>query len=222
MHIKNLINTDFIPLVPSDTVSAAISKIEAWQAYNIPVIEPATKKVVGTIHYGDLPEDLNEETVLTDIRWQPAVTRFETEHLFEAARFMIQHQKKLLTVTDENESFTGVIERKRIFEALSDMLNITSSGSVITVMMRQVDFTLAKIIHLIESEGAKILGLTTEFLNDQGAFVNISIKLNLTDTSAVISSLNRYGYVANSETRDDFLHEDLSNRASELLRYLEL
>src|SRR5690625_1997024 len=93
MHIKNLINTDFIPLVPSDTVSAAIAKVEAWQAYNIPVIEPATKKVVGTIHYGDLPEDLNEETVLTDIRWQPAVTRFETEHLFEAARFMIQSEE---------------------------------------------------------------------------------------------------------------------------------
>src|SRR5690625_2822497 len=101
MHIMSLIKSVFIPCVPTDTVSAAISKKEAWRANNFPVIEPATKKVVGTIHYGDLPEDLNEETVLTDIRWQPAVTRFETEHLFEAARFMIQHQKKLLTVTDE-------------------------------------------------------------------------------------------------------------------------
>src|SRR5690625_6814073 len=119
MNIKSLIYTVFIPVFPSNTVSAPISKTEGWQAYNIPVTTPDTKKVVGTIHYGDLPEDLNEETVLTDIRWQPAVTRFETEHLFEAARFMIQHQKKLLTVTDENESFTGVIERKRIFEALS-------------------------------------------------------------------------------------------------------
>src|SRR5690625_3839855 len=160
MHIKNLINTDFIPLVPSDTVSAAISKIEAWQAYNIPVIEPATKKVVGTIHYGDLPEDLNEETVLTDIRWQPAVTRFETEHLFEAARFTIQHQRKLLPVTDENESFPGCLERIRFCQPLRDRLNITSAGSCIRVMMRQVGCTLANIIHLIESEGAKILGLT--------------------------------------------------------------
>lgn len=222
MFIKNLVNTDFIPLVPSDTVSAAISKMEAWQAHSIPVIEPATKKVVGTIRFEDLSESPHKDTALTDILWQPPVTSFETEHLFEAAKCMIQHQKRLLPVTDENETFTGILERKQIFEALSDMLNITSSGSVITVMMRQVDFSLAKIIHLIESERAKILGLTTEFINDKGAFVNISIKLNLTDTSAVISSLNRYGYVANSETRDDFIHEDLSNRASELLRYLEL
>lgn len=222
MLIKDLLNTEFIPLVPSDTVSAAISKMEAWQAYSIPVIEPTTKKVVGNIRFEDLSESTDKDTVLADIRWQPPVFGYETEHVFETAKRMIQFNKRLIAVTDENETFTGVVERRRLFEALSDMLNITSPGSVITVLMQQGDFTLAKIIYLIETEGAKILGVTTEHVIDGGSFVKVSIKLNSEDTSAVISALNRYGYVANSESNDDFHQEELSNRASELLRYLEL
>lgn len=222
MLIKDLINTEFIPLVPSDTVSAAISKMEAWQAYSIPVIEPTTKKVVGNIRFEDLAESPDKDTALSDISWQPPVSSYETQHVFEAARRMIQFDKRVLAITDEKDAFIGVMERKRLFEALTGMLNITSDGSVITVMMQQTDFTLAKIIYLIETEGAKILGLATENVTNGGSFVNISIKLNSKDTSAIISSLNRYGYIANSESHDDFLQEDLSNRASELLRYLEL
>lgn len=222
MLIKDLINTEFTPLVPSDTVSAAISKMEAWQAYSIPVIEPATKKVVGNIRFDDLAESSDKDTKMSEISWQPPISSYQTQHVFEAAKRMIQYNKRLLAVTDENEAFIGVVEKKRLFEALTGMLNVTSDGSVITVMMQKADFTLSKIIYLIETEGAKILGLTTENVINEGSAVNISIKLNSEDTSAVISSLNRYGYIANSESHDDFLQEDLSNRASELLRYLEL
>jgi hypothetical protein len=52
--------------------------------------------------------------------------------------------------------------------------------------------------------------------------IHVSIKLNLEDTSAVVSSLKRHGYASTTENRDDLLQVDMSSRADELLRYLEL
>jgi len=219
---EKLINRDFEPLKPDDTVSSAIAKMDAWQTSSVPLIEPSTKKVIGHVLFETVANISDVKTKLSDVEWRPALYTFKTQHVFEVARQMLQHEVRILAVTDEMETYQGIIEKKSVLEALSAMLNIGSSGSVITIMMEKPDFTLSKLVHLIETENAKILGLTVEQPEDEESLLQVSIKLNLEDTSAITSSLKRYGFVVTSVAKQDLLQVDMTSRANELIRYLDL
>lgn len=219
---EKLINRDFEPLKPDDTVSSALAKMDAWQTTSVPVIEPSTKKVIGHVLFETVADIADVKTKLSDVEWSPALYTFQNQHVFEVARQMLQHEVRMLAVTDEMETYQGIIEKKTVLEALSSMLNIATSGSVITVMMEKPDFTLSKLVHLIETENAKILGLTVEQPENEESLFQVSLKLNLEETSAITSSLKRHGFVVTSVARKDLLHVDMTSRANELIRYLDL
>lgn len=222
MLAKDLLNTDFNPLEPSSTISAALAKMDAWQTSNIPIVEPTTKKNVGHILFEDISDITDEQKTISSLDFRQPVYAIENQHVFEVARQMLQHEVRLLPVVDSSETYLGVIEKKQVLEAFSTMLNIATTGSTITVQLQKADFTLSELVHLIETEGAKILGLTVEQPSDIGATIRISLKISHEDTSAVTSSLQRHGYTTTTENRNDLMQIDLSSRADELLRYLDV
>ena len=196
--------------------------MEAWQTANIPVIEPTTKKVIGQVTLDMLMELPDESLMISDVDLDPPIYAFESQHLFEVARQMLSKEVRFIAVVDSSESFLGIIEKKDLLEAFSEMLNISTQGSVISVEVGEADYTLTELVNIIEAKGDKVLGLTVEHSRAEESGVHVSIKLNLEDTSAVVSSLKRHGYITTTENRDDLLQIDMSSRADELLRYLEL
>lgn len=222
MLAKQILNESFTPLTSSDKASSALAKMEAWQTANIPVIEPTTRKVIGQVTL-DMLTDLPDESLpMSEFELEPPVYAYENQHLFEVARQMLAKEVRFIAVVDNNESVIGIVEKKDLLDAFSSMLNISMQGSVISIDIEKADYTLTKLVNIIETEGAKILGLTVEQIPGTEASIRVSIKLNLQDTSAVVSSLQRYGYTTTTENRDDLLQVDMSSRADELLRYLEL
>ncbi|MDZ7718182.1 MAG: CBS domain-containing protein [Balneolaceae bacterium] len=222
MLAKNLINTDFKPLEPSSTISTALAKMDAWHSSSIPIVEPTTRKNVGHILFDDISDITDEKQTISSIDFREPVSIFEDQHVFEIVRQMLQHEVRLLPVVDSSETYLGIIEKRQVLEALSTMLNIATSGSTITVKLPQSDFTISELVHLIETEGAKILGLTVERPTGLEESLKVSLKISHEDTSAVTSSLQRHGYVTTTENRNDLLQVDLSTRADELLRYLDV
>lgn len=222
MLAKDLLNTDFKPLEPSSTISAALAKMDAWQSSSIPIVEPTTKKNIGHILFDDISDITDEQQPISSIEFRKPIYTFEDQHVFEVARQMLQHEVRLLPVVDSSETYLGIIEKKQVLEALSTMLNIATAGSTITVELSQADFTISELVHLIETEGAKILGLTVEQPSDIDAILRVSLKISHEDTSAVTSSLQRHGYTTTTENRNDLMQIDLSSRADELLRYLDV
>ncbi len=222
MLAKQILNDSFTPLTSSDKASSALAKMEAWQTANIPVIEPTTKKVIGQVTLDMLIDLPDESKLMSEFNLEPPVYAYESQHLFEVARQMLAKEVRFIAVVDSTESVIGIVEKKDLLDAFSSMLNISMQGSVISIDIEKADYTLTKLINIIETEGAKILGLTVEQMPGTGAIIRVSIKLNLQDTSAVVSSLQRYGYTTTTENRDDLLQVDMSSRADELLRYLEL
>lgn len=222
MLAKQILSTTFSPLLSSDKASSALAKMDAWQTANIPVIEPTTRKVVGQVTFDMLTDLPDESKPLSGFDLEPPIYAFEHQHLFEVARQMLSKEVRVIAVVDNTESVIGVVEKKDLLDAFSEMLNISTHGSVISVEVGEADYTLTKLVNIIETEGAKILGLTVEHARGEESGIRVSIKLNLQDTSAVVSSLKRHGYITTTENRDDLLQLDMSSRADELLRYLEL
>ncbi|MDZ7758169.1 CBS domain-containing protein [Rhodohalobacter sp.] len=222
MLARELLNTEFTPLAPQDRISAALAKMDAWQTTRIPVREVTTGKLVGMISFEDIADIPDDSQEVNTVELNSSIYVYSGQHLFEVARKMLEFEVRLLPVVDMDGIYLGIVEKKDVLEAFSKMLNITTTGSVITVEVTKEDFTISELVHLIETEGAKILGLTVDQPLDDTLRLRISIKISHIDTSAVVSSLQRHGYHTTTENRNDLFQTDISSRADELLRYLDV
>ena len=222
MIVTQLINTDFTPLYPDSTISSALAKMDAWQTSSIPVVDPETMTITGHLLFEDIASEPDECSSVSELLIRTPIFAYTTQHIFEVARQMLQHEVRLLAVVDHNRMYLGIAEKKRVLEALSEMLNISKTGSVITIQMNRADYSVSGLAHLIESENAKILGLTVAQAAGSENELMVSIKLSCEDTSAVVSSLRRHGYLVATENKTDLMQLDLSSRADEVMRYLDL
>lgn len=220
MLVQEILNTQIAPLKPADTAGLAITKLDLLHTAQFPVVD--NDRLIGMISIDALTEVDDEKTLIATLPLGEPIAVPASQHLFEAARQMLALELYLLPVVGEDRQFLGVIKKRDVLHAISEVFNLESFGSVITVEMIPQDFTLAEIVRLIETEGAKILGVAVEQPSSKYGFYRVSIKLNFEDSSIVTSALSRHGYVVTSQVSSANLEKDFSERADELIRYLDI
>lgn len=218
---KSITKSEFEPLRGTDTVEAVKERMKEEQVNALPVVDPTTQKLVGQIDRDQLSR-AEEDQQVSDLRMDEVVKIFEGQHIFEGVRLMLQYELNLLPLVNREATYLGVITKQQILEAISKMLNLEQKGSVLTIEIEPIDFSLSEIVQVIEAEGAKILGLAVENPDDNHEAFEISVKLNLNDISRVTAALKRYGYSVISESESTVLENDLEYRADELLRYIDM
>lgn len=221
MYIKEALDTKYNPLESNQLVCEACSLMEELQVAVLPVVEPSTQKLIGQVSKKRLSEE--EATVkLSDIKLEEAVKAYEDQHIFEAMRLMLQYEISLLPVVNHDWILQGIIHKSNILEKLSHLLNLEEFGSIITIKLEQRDFTLSEIVRLIELEGAKILGITVETPDADQRDYEVSIKLNMKDSTRVASALRRFDYNIKVDSADLEYGVDMEDRADELIKYLDM
>lgn len=218
---KSITHNDFEPLTANDTVAEVKTRMEEGELETLPVVDSTTQKLIGQIKY-DILLKADDNAAISDLGLNEAVKIYQGQHVFEAARLMLQYELKSLPLVDEQGTYLGVITKQEILESLSRMLNLAQTGSVITIELDPVDFTLSEIVQLIETEGAKILGITVESSEDTPKSFEVSFKLNLEDVSHVTSALKRYDYNIVVESESTVFGKDLEHRADELIKYIDM
>lgn len=221
MLVREIINTDIAPLRKSDTVALALTKLDLMHTTQFGVVD-ADGKLAGMIRLETLLTIEDEQEKLAQVPLREAIFVPLDQHLFEAARLMLAHELYVLPVVDEEGKFHGLIKKREILNALGDIFNLSSYGSVISVELDQKDFTLSELVHIIETEGAKILGVAVQQPKAEYPFYRVSFKLNLKDSSVVSAGLRRFGYTITSEARSETFEGNLTERADELMRYLDI
>lgn len=222
MLTKQALDTEFEFLTVDDTVDKAKDLMGELQVHCIPVVEPESKKLVGQIMMSNLYEADDDELPLSALQLDEAVRIYNYQHIFEAARLMLQYEQRLLPVVDEQMVVHGIIEKQQVLESLTSMLNLASHGSVLSLELNRRDFSLSEIVQLIETEGAKILGITVETSNTDKGTIKVSIKLNLKDVTRVVAALRRFGYEVATETKNEVYGIDIETRVDELVKYLDM
>tara|TARA_R110000868_G_scaffold294140_1_gene554722 strand:+ start:86390 stop:87052 length:663 start_codon:yes stop_codon:yes gene_type:complete len=220
MLVQEILNIDIAPLKTTDSVAFALTKLDLFHATKFPVVDNG--KLLGMISLETLIEVRNDQVLIQEVPLDESIFLPNDQHLFEATRKMLSHELFILPVVDSEKNFLGVIKKRDVLEALSDLFNLESFGSVLIVEMTPYDFTLSELIRIIETEDAKILGVAVQKPNEHNDFYRISVKLNIEDSSNVSSALNRYGYVVTSQVSSATMEKDFSDRADELIRYLDI
>lgn len=218
---KKHIVSNFSPLKGSDTVSEVKKRMQEQGVDTLPVVDSATHALIGQLSLDNL-QQADKDQFISDIDLNEPVKIYRGQHIFEAARLMLQYERTFLPVVDEEWTMLGVLKKEHILGKLSEMLNVAEAGSVITVTLDRIDFSISEIVHLIETESAKILGMTVEKPKQSDQTFRVSFKLDLQDVSRVAAALRRYDYIVSTNSENEIFNEDIENRADELLKYIDM
>lgn len=218
---KSITQDEFKPLTGNDTVKEVKNRMEGEKFDTLPIVDRTTQKLIGQIRYKTLLE-ADGDTLISDLKLEEAVKIYQGQHIFEATRLMLQYELNSLPLVDKQGAYIGIITKQEVLESLSRMLNLAQTGSVITIELDPVDFSISEIVQIIETEGAKILGVTVESPEDSPKSFEVSFKLNLEDVSHVTAALKRYDYNILVESESTVFGKDLEHRADELIKYIDM
>ena len=218
---ESITKSEFKPLRGTDTVAAVRERMKEEQVTALPVVDPTTQKLIGQIKLDQLSK-VEDNKQVSDLQMDKVVQIFEGQHIFEGVRLMLQYELSLLPLVNDEATYLGVITKQQILEAISKMLNLEQKGSVLTIEIEPIDFSLSEIVQVIEAEGAKILGVAVESPDSNHQAFEVSVKLNLEDISRVTAALKRYGYTVLAESESTVFENDLEYRADELIKYIDM
>ncbi|MEM1041129.1 MAG: CBS domain-containing protein [Bacteroidota bacterium] len=222
MTVQQLISPDIEPLAPTDTAGHAIYRLAELDVEHLPVVSGEGQLLAlvsenEMLETGDLGTELGALVGLGVLSVTPEV------HLFEAASLLSVHHLSVLPVAEEDGEYAGAVRRRVLFEELAGMLSTGTPGTILILEVSLRDYSLSVLSRLIEQSDAKVLSLATQGEGAlEGGLIRVTIKLNVTDTARVRHVLEHHGYrvaaVFNEQDGDD----ELSLRAQEFMRYLEV
>src|SRR5699024_10000526 len=160
-------------------------------------------------------EAADADLQVADLELSEPIKLYRGQHMFEAARLMLQYECKLLPVVDQDWTFLGVLKKAPVMQKLTELLNVAEQGSVITITLVRVDLSLSEIVHIMETESAKILGMTVEKPKQSDQTFKVSFKLDLQDVSRVAAALRRFDYNVATNSESEILSDDIESRADE-------
>jgi acetoin utilization protein AcuB len=219
MITDQYLSNDIEPLSLEDTVQTAIDKMNRLHLDLLPVIYNNH-----LVNYAgiDVIEHLNSTIKLSELEMYAPVLPFvnTSQHLLHALTHLKSLNVSLMAVLDENGEYQGVLKTKDVVKALSNSLSIRSSGSIIVIRVKPIDYSLSDLSRIIEYSDAKILGFFI-FEVDGSDELEVHLKLNTGILKHILATLERYDYnVVQYFNRED-LTDDLDQRFENLMNYID-
>lgn len=220
MTAKTLIAHDIPALSLQQTGRDAFHFLSDYHVKHLPVV-----------HEGKLVGILSEEDVFNHKLYDPIseydfslmrrAAVLEDEHVFEVMRMMGDQRLTVVPVIDKEGTYLGLVSQNDLLRYFAQTASFTEQGAVLVLQMPRRDYSISTISHIIEDEGVKILSAFVTSAPDP-EYVELTLKLDRTELSRVIASLERHEYDV-KETfgeveRSDFMRE----RYDALMHYLNL
>ena len=93
---------------------------------------------------------------------------------------------------------------------------------LIQLEMVSYDYSLSEIAHIVEDDDAKILALCIEAIEGEPGRIMVNILVNKADCGSLIQSFYRYNYNVANTFSSPGENNDLLDRYSHLMRYLNI
>ncbi len=144
------------------------------------------------------------------------------KHIFDVIRLVSKMKLTMIPVLNNNNKYIGIITLHTLVQQFAKLTAVENHGAVFILCVDYFDYSLSQIANIIESNGAKILSLyvtNKDNINE----LDITIKINTSDFSAIHRTLERYGYdIKASYSKKDKVKEMLDERYDEFMTYLNI
>lgn len=220
MYSGEIISTNYVEVSPEHSIGFVIDKINESHYHQLPVVSDTD--FLGLVREEDLlAADNTLLSVDTLKRTFPFVFVYDYQHVYEASQMLGVYGFDVLPVLDKDRKYVGVITQQDIIHTLNTNLGNHAPGAIVILEMDSKDYSLSKIAHIIEAENAKILSVSTSLIKE-GERLEVWLKLNKTNISAVTASLWRFNYIVKAKFNDGSDEKDINERYQLLMNYLDI
>ncbi|WP_026210762.1 CBS domain-containing protein [Flexithrix dorotheae] len=221
MVAKKYIDKGIPSLKPSDTVGFAKDLLEEYSFNWLPVVE--NQQYLGLFSDSFLSDFTKEDEKIELFELKNKDLKVhDNYHFFELARISKENQLDLIPVLNEENKYKGAINVKDAALDFAEKLGGQSIGGIIVISIATIDYTLAEISRLIESNEAKVLSSFVEINSLNNAELLVTIKVNTVDLTRIIATFERFGYSIVAKFHDYETQNFESDHLDSLLKYLEL
>lgn len=221
MAIIDLIS-EVIPAVnKNDTGTDALNWMEVFKVSHLPIVHE--QKYIGLISESDIYDMNSPELTVIDhclSLLKPSIR--EGQHIYEIIDLVAEMKLSVVPVLDADENYIGLIRVIDLAQEFSRIMSAENPGGIIILELKNYDYSLSEIAQIVESNDAKILSqyISTSKNSDK---IEITLKLNKTEISAVIQTFERYTYnikavYGNHKEVDSMM----KNRVDSFFKYLDI
>lgn len=221
MIAEELINQMIPALKPTDKAGKAMLWMEEFKTNQLPVIEDSRFKGLISediiLESNDLDRNIGDFTLLSENCYVN-----EDQHLFDIIRLANEYDSELVAIVNREGEYMGVSRHEDSMKAFSNTLAVQAQGGILVLEMRHIDYSMAEISRLIESDDAKILGSYLSQNNNDQNMVFLTLKLNKEDLTTVIATLERFEYKVIAKFHESVNIETERERLDNLLNFLNI
>ncbi len=219
MRAIELITDEIPPLTHSDSGEKALRWMDEFKVSHLPVLKNGN--FVGLLSESDVLDkmDLVENLdKLFDHLPRPYV--FANAHIYEVLSKISEHKISVLPILDENEKYLGCTTVYHLLTVVANTGSIKESGGILVLEVNSVDYSMAQIAQIVESNNAKILSSYIMSSMDSNT-LEVTLKINLIDLSRIIRTFERYDYVIKASFQKSEEDDDIQYRYDALMNFLK-
>ncbi len=220
MIARQLIADEILPLNPLDTGEVALGRMREQGISHLPIVDESG--YTGLIADSDILvlDYVTEAVGKIPLSIQKPFAR-ETYHLFEVLDTISKLNISVLPVLDENDHYIGSIKDTSLIKSFAEVTAVNNPGGIIVLEMSEKDYLLTEISQIVESNDAKVLSMYINS-NPDSTKLEITLKLNRIDITAVMQTFVRYGYTIQASYPEDPYSEGMQDRYNALMNYLNI
>jgi len=216
-----LISDAIIPVRSSDSGKKALNYMDVNRVSHIPVVDES--KYLGLVS-DKLIYDLNlvEEPISKELDKLNTTHAHIDQHIFELAVLMYKLKISVLPVLDKDHYYIGSITLYDLARRFASLFSLQEPGGVLVLEMNMNDYSVAQITQIIESNDVKILSFFVD-RNPGTNMLDVIIKLNTEELSAVVQALMRYDYNVKATYQDRSMLNDLyQDRYDQFMKFMNI
>lgn len=202
-----------------DKVSFALQCMEDFDVQHLVVVKE--DYFIGLVSKSDLLDTgaSNHLESLTDQFLRIGLNG--SAHFLTALDLFSKHHLSLLPVLNEQQECIGVITQQHLHDSLAQFLGVAQQGAILVLSMSPLQYSLAEMSRLVETNNAQIVQLNT-FFDQANANLIVTLKLNRDEASAIIATFQRYDYHVLHYFGNTPLNNDIEDHYHHLMNYLDV
>lgn len=220
MVVEKLISPVVPFVLPSDTGSRALLVMEENNMTQIPLV--SGEKYLALIQENDLLNWEKTEMPLSKadfLTYRPAIVA--SGHPYEALRIAHAQNLTVLPVVDVENTYIGAITRKELLNYITENSSLDLPGGIIVLELKVHDYSLSQIARICEHEDMIITSMQLHS-NFRTGMIEVTLKTNKTDLSALAASFERYDYTVKEVYGNQTHLEDMADRYKMLMNYINM
>ena len=219
MRAFELITDEIPPLIHTDSGEKAINWMDEFKVSQLAVLKNGV--FVGVVSESAILDRLilsDSLDVLFDHLPRPYVN--ENAHIYDVLAMMSEHKLSIIPVLDENENYLGCTSIFHLMTTLANIGSIKEPGSILVLEINAIDYSMAQIAQIVESNNAKIL--SSYILYDvSSSLLEVTLKINEINLTRIILTFERYDYKIKASYQAGVNDEDVRWKYDALMNFMK-